>query len=93
MDIETFCPASRKQWRLWLAKNHCQKQAVWLVYYKKKSDTAPLSWSDAVDEAYVLDGLTAKEWPWTKKNLCSFSADEKRIVPGQKSIRKKSGSS
>ncbi|MCG3167849.1 MAG: hypothetical protein POELPBGB_03648 [Bacteroidia bacterium] len=50
-EIESFCPASRKEWRQWLQKNHQLKQAVWLVQYKKKSAVPSISWSEAVDEA------------------------------------------
>jgi len=48
---ETFCPASRKDWREWLLKNHDTKQSVWLVCYKAKANKPTLSWSDAVEEA------------------------------------------
>jgi uncharacterized protein YdeI (YjbR/CyaY-like superfamily) len=50
-EIETFCPASRQEWRLWLKENHSSKLAVWLVCYKKKSDRPTVTWSEAVDEA------------------------------------------
>ena len=50
-ELETFCPTSRHEWRLWLKKNHILKQSVWLVCYKKKSNVPTISWSDAVDEA------------------------------------------
>ena len=50
-EIETFCPASRQEWRLWLKENHSSKQSVWLVYYKKKSNVPSITYSDAVDEA------------------------------------------
>jgi uncharacterized protein YdeI (YjbR/CyaY-like superfamily) len=50
-EIETFCPASRNDWRKWLKKNHQSKQSVWLMCYKKKSNVPSISWSDAVDEA------------------------------------------
>ncbi|MFM9943666.1 MAG: YdeI/OmpD-associated family protein [Bacteroidia bacterium] len=49
--IETFCPASRQEWRQWLQENHHIKQSVWLVQHKKKTNMASISWSDAVDEA------------------------------------------
>jgi uncharacterized protein YdeI (YjbR/CyaY-like superfamily) len=50
-EIETFCPASRQEWRLWLNENHSSKQFVWLVYYKKKSAVPTVTYSEAVDEA------------------------------------------
>jgi uncharacterized protein YdeI (YjbR/CyaY-like superfamily) len=50
-EIETFYPTSRQAWREWLLENHHSAQSVWLVHYKKKSNMATLSWSEAVDEA------------------------------------------
>jgi uncharacterized protein YdeI (YjbR/CyaY-like superfamily) len=50
-DITTFCPASRADWRRWLAENHSSQQSVWLVYYKKNAATPTISWREAVDEA------------------------------------------
>ena len=49
--IENFCPSDKKDWRNWLEQNHKKKEAVWLIFYKKKSSTPNLSWSEAVDEA------------------------------------------
>ncbi len=50
-DIEEYCPNDRKDWRKWLELNHKSKDAVWLVFYKKKSPNYNLSWSDSVEEA------------------------------------------
>lgn len=50
-DIETFCPASRREWRRWLQEHHDKKQSVWLVYYKKELNLPTITWSEAVDEA------------------------------------------
>lgn len=50
-ETETYCPASRKEWRQWLKENHHSKQSVWLICHKMKSGKPSLSWSDAVDEA------------------------------------------
>ena len=61
-EPETFCPASREAWRLWLQENHHSKQAVWLIYYKKKSAVPSITYSDAVDEALCFGWIdsTAK---------------------------------
>lgn len=64
MEKETFCPASRKEWRTWLEENHETKQAVWLIYYKKKSNAASISYSDAVDEALCFGWIDS-----TRKSL------------------------
>lgn len=50
-NIETFCPASRQEWRRWLAEHHDKKESVWLVYYKKEVNLPTITWSEAVDEA------------------------------------------
>ena len=49
--IETFCPSDKKDWRDWLEQNYKKKEAVWLIFFKKKSSTPNLSWSEAVDAA------------------------------------------
>ena len=36
-DVEDYCPANKQDWRKWLALNHIKKDAVWLIFYKKKS--------------------------------------------------------
>lgn len=58
--IEKFTPANRQEWRTWLKKNHQSKDAVWLVYYKKKTGIATISWSDAVDEALCFGWIDSK---------------------------------
>ncbi len=63
-EIETFCPASRQEWRIWLKENHNSKQSVWLVYYKKKTSVATITWSEAVDEALCFGWIDS-----TKKAL------------------------
>lgn len=63
-DSDVFCPTSRTAWRQWLKENHHLKQAVWLVYYKKKSNVTSLSWSEAVDEALCFGWIDS-----TKKTL------------------------
>jgi uncharacterized protein YdeI (YjbR/CyaY-like superfamily) len=50
-SIETFCPASRQDWRQWLKENHTSKRSVLLIYYKKKANIPTIIYSEAVDEA------------------------------------------
>jgi len=50
-DAEDYCPYDKKDWRKWLKLNHHKKDAVWLIFYKKKSPKHNLSWSESVDEA------------------------------------------
>jgi len=41
----------RKHWREWFEKNHDKEKEVWLIYYKKSSDTPRIPYNDAVEEA------------------------------------------
>ncbi|MBO9657737.1 MAG: YdeI/OmpD-associated family protein [Chitinophagaceae bacterium] len=50
-EAEIFHPASAKEWRQWLKKNHRVKQSVWLIYYKKQANQPTVTYSEAVDEA------------------------------------------
>lgn len=63
-EINSFCPASRQEWRQWLQENHSSTPSVWLVYYKKKSNIPSLSYSDAVDEALCFGWIDS-----TRKSL------------------------
>jgi len=50
-EAAEFCPKNRSEWREWLSECHQKEDAIWLIFYKKKSPDHNLSWSDAVDEA------------------------------------------
>lgn len=50
-EVEDYCPHDKKDWRKWLELNHRKKEAVWVIFYKKKSPSHNLSWSESVDEA------------------------------------------
>jgi len=50
-EAEDYCPYDKKDWRRWLELNHTKKEAVWLIFYKKKSPDHNLGWSESVDEA------------------------------------------
>ena len=61
--VNTFYPDTKKAWRDWLEKNHETEQSVWVIFYKKGSDTPSISWSDSVDEALCFGWIdsTAKK--------------------------------
>jgi uncharacterized protein YdeI (YjbR/CyaY-like superfamily) len=59
-ETEIFYPKSQTEWRKWLQENHISKQAVWLVYYKKKSEIQSITWSEAVDEALCFGWIDSK---------------------------------
>lgn len=60
-EIGIFYPKSQTAWRKWLEKNHHSKQAVWLVFYKKKSDRKSITWSEAVDVALCFGWIDSKK--------------------------------
>jgi uncharacterized protein YdeI (YjbR/CyaY-like superfamily) len=62
-EVEIFYPISQAAWRAWLQENHAEKQAVWLIYYKKKANQPSLSWSDAVDEALCFGWIDSTAKP------------------------------
>ncbi|OIN56445.1 YdeI/OmpD-associated family protein [Arsenicibacter rosenii] len=59
-ETNTFGPASRQEWRQWLAENHQTKQSVWLIFNKKQVDKSRLSWSESVDEALCFGWIDSK---------------------------------
>ena len=61
--LESFCPASPLHWREWLQAQHAERQSVWLIYHKKKSSTASLTWSQAVDEALCFGWIDSRAQP------------------------------
>ncbi|AUC75884.1 YdeI/OmpD-associated family protein [Olleya sp. Bg11-27] len=65
-EIETYYPKSQTDWRNWLDKNHQLKQSVWLIFYKKSTKVASISWSEAVDEALCFGWIDS-----TKKTIDS----------------------
>lgn len=71
-DIETFCPASRLQWRRWLQKNHQKKRSVWLIYYKKKANASTISWSEAVEEALCFGWIDSTARPIDDERFMQF---------------------
>jgi uncharacterized protein YdeI (YjbR/CyaY-like superfamily) len=64
MNLETFCPKNRQEWRNWFQSNYNSKQSVWLIYFKKKSSIASLTYNDAVEEALCFGWIDS-----TRKTL------------------------
>jgi len=59
-EIEHFYPMTKEHWRKWLEENHIRGDAVWVVFYNKKSTKPTISWSDAVDEALCFGWIDSK---------------------------------
>ena len=59
-DYPAFRARSRGTWRAWLSRNHQKSSGIWLVFPKKASGLATISYNDAVEEALCfgwIDGL------------------------------------
>ena len=61
MEItETFEAPDRATWRAWLETHHTTKTEIWLVMYKKHTDTPTVTYDEAVEEALCfgwIDGI------------------------------------
>ncbi|MGA2665031.1 MAG: YdeI/OmpD-associated family protein [Nitrososphaerales archaeon] len=52
--------ADRGAWRRWLVENHGAESEAWLLFYKKRSGKASVSYDEAVEEALCfgwIDGI------------------------------------
>lgn len=68
-ELEIHAFASATAWRQWLAKHHKTSAGIWLQFYKKASEVASVTYSEALDEALCygwIDGQLksrdAKSW-------------------------------
>jgi uncharacterized protein YdeI (YjbR/CyaY-like superfamily) len=76
-EIEIFYPTSLRAWRKWLEKNHLLKQAVWLVFYNKKSERKSITWSEAVDVALCFGWIDSKKISIDKETSHQFFSKRK----------------
>ncbi len=76
-DVEKFCPTKRLDWRQWLQENHHVKKAVWLILYKKRTDIATISWSEAVDEALCFGWIDSVRRPIDDEKFMQFVSPRK----------------
>jgi uncharacterized protein YdeI (YjbR/CyaY-like superfamily) len=49
--MKTFDARTAVRWRQWLADHHATDREIWLVFHKRHTGTACVSYADAVDEA------------------------------------------
>jgi uncharacterized protein YdeI (YjbR/CyaY-like superfamily) len=60
---KTLHVTRREDWRAWLAEHHRSESEVWLVFYKKHTGRARVSYEEAVEEALCfgwIDSLVRK---------------------------------
>lgn len=49
--LKTLDAATLEEWRTWLAEHHASESEVWLVFCKRDTEHARISYEDAIDEA------------------------------------------
>lgn len=76
-DAPEIHPKNRKEWRQWLQKNHAKEQAVWVVYYKKSSETPSMVWSEAVDEALCFGWIDGRRRPIDEHTFIQYFSRRK----------------
>jgi len=60
IQMEFVRAKNRAEWRRWLADNHLAGTEAWLLFYKKDSGKASVSYDEAVEEALCfgwIDGI------------------------------------
>lgn len=88
-EIDSFCPASKKQWRQWLKENHNSQQAVWLILYKKESNKPVIAWSEAVEEALCFGWIDGKRKSIDEEKFMQFFSKRKAISTWSKVNKEK----
>lgn len=76
-ELNTFCPANREQWRTWLEENHDKGKSVWVIFYKNKSNTPTITWSEAVDEALCFGWIDSIAKPVDDEKFMRFFSRRK----------------
>lgn len=59
-NLKTFPAKTRKAWRKWLEKNHQSEKSIWLIIYRKESETPSIYYPEAVDEALCFGWIDSK---------------------------------
>lgn len=88
-EKEIFYPKDRTAWRKWLEKNHLSEQAVWLVFYSKKSKRDTITWSEAVDEALCFGWIDSKKVKIDEETAHQFFSKRKPQSTWSKINKKK----
>jgi uncharacterized protein YdeI (YjbR/CyaY-like superfamily) len=70
--IKTFHAASREAWRKWLEENHQSEKSIWLIIYKKESETPSVYYPEAVDEALCFGWIDSKPNKRDKNSYYQF---------------------
>lgn len=75
--IKTFYARNQNAWRNWLLKNHQKESAVWLIIYRKDSQTPSVYYPEAVDEALCFGWIDSKPNKRDEQSYYQFFAKRK----------------
>jgi uncharacterized protein YdeI (YjbR/CyaY-like superfamily) len=56
----TVSPKSRAAWRAWLERHHARRDEIWVVYSKKHTGKASVSYDEAVEEALCFGWIDGR---------------------------------
>jgi uncharacterized protein YdeI (YjbR/CyaY-like superfamily) len=76
-ELKTFHAKTRKEWRNWLERNHQSEKSIWLIIYKKESETPSIYYPEAVDEALCFGWIDSKPNKRDDKSFYLFFAKRK----------------
>lgn len=71
-DLELVVPASREEWRTWLAANHATSKGIALAVAKKNGSRAGVAYEEAVEEALCFG--------WIDSTTRTLDADRYTIL-------------
>ena len=60
MDIDALYFKNGHEWHEWLSQNHDKEKEAWLIYYKKTSGKAGISYDEALEEALCFGWIDGK---------------------------------
>lgn len=72
--IKTFYAKDENAWRKWLEENHSKEVSVWLLIYKKQSDTPSIYYDEAVNQALCFGWIDSKANKKDEKSYYQFFA-------------------
>lgn len=72
--VKTVHAESREAWRRWLEVNHQQEKSVWLIIYRKQSQTPSVYYDEAVDEALCFGWIDSKPNKRDEESFYQFFA-------------------
>jgi uncharacterized protein YdeI (YjbR/CyaY-like superfamily) len=57
----SFYPTHRDEWREWLREHHASQSEIWVVFYKKHTGKATLTYAEAVEEALCFGWIDSMD--------------------------------